>query len=158
MERDLRLTIELVPKTCWYSNLAGQLPKHDWDKIRKLVYYHSEYRCEICGGVGDKWPVECHELWDYDDQSHVQTLKGFLCLCPACHEVKHYGRAYYQGNKDRVFDHFRTVNLISKEHANIIIRNAFEDWQERSAYEWDLDIEIIKGMDVDISKLVLIRS
>jgi hypothetical protein len=48
--------------------------------------------------------------------------------------------------------------LISKNRAFDLIREAFDDWQERSAYEWDLDIEIIKGMDVDISKLLLIRS
>ncbi len=158
MERDLKLTVELVPKTCWYSSLSGQLPKHDWDKIRKLVYYHNEYRCEICGGVGENWPVECHELWDYDDSSHIQTLKGFLCLCPACHEVKHFGRASYLGNRDRVFDHFCKINRLSKNHANYLIHEAFDDWQERSGYEWGLDIEIIKGIDVDISKLLLIRN
>ena len=158
MERDLVLSLELVPKPCWYSNLATQIPKDHWDMIRSQVYYHGEYRCELCDGRGPKWPVECHELWEYDDSNHIQILKGFLCLCPACHEVKHYGRACFAGNKERVFDHFRIINTLSKQTAARYINNAFEDWKDRSEYEWGLDIEMIKNIGIDVTKLLLIRS
>lgn len=38
-------------------------------------------------------PVECHEVWDYDDDRKIQRLERRVALCPACHEVKHAGLA-----------------------------------------------------------------
>ena len=68
------LTVELVPKTAWYKNLRSELPEGKWDQLRKHSYRLAEYKCEICTGKGDKWPVECHEIWDYDDVNHIQKL------------------------------------------------------------------------------------
>lgn len=70
------LTIELVPNTCWYSNVRSNVAKKDWDTLRYHTYKQASHRCEICGGVGQQHPVECHEIWDYDDQQHIQTLTG----------------------------------------------------------------------------------
>jgi len=52
------LTIELVPKTCWYTNLRSELPKSKWDKLRKKSYQEADYKCQICGGKGNRHPVE----------------------------------------------------------------------------------------------------
>ena len=54
-----RLTIELVPSTCWFSNVRSNISKQDWDRLRKETYKKANYRCEICGGVGRNHPVEC---------------------------------------------------------------------------------------------------
>ncbi len=61
------LTVELVPQTCWYTNVRSNVPAEDWERLRKFVFKLAGYRCEICGGRGDKWWVECHEQWEYDD-------------------------------------------------------------------------------------------
>lgn len=34
--------------------------------------------------------LECHEVWEYDEASHVQRLAGFMALCSPCHHVKHW--------------------------------------------------------------------
>ena len=34
----MKLNFELVPDSCWYSNLRSQLPKEVWDRIRKKAY------------------------------------------------------------------------------------------------------------------------
>jgi 5-methylcytosine-specific restriction endonuclease McrA len=86
------LTIELVPKTSWCKNLRNELTQEDWDVLRKEAYRRAGYECEICGGRGEKWPVECHERWEYDDAANVQSLSGLVALCPKCHRVKHIGR------------------------------------------------------------------
>jgi len=62
------LTVELVPSSSWFSNVRSNVSKKTWDFLRKSTYKKANHRCEICGGRGDKWPVECHEVWDYDDQ------------------------------------------------------------------------------------------
>src|SRR4051794_19953715 len=60
-----RLTIELVPRTCWLSNVRNHVEKSQWDFIRKSVYLKASNKCEICGGKGPKWPVECHEIFEF---------------------------------------------------------------------------------------------
>jgi IstB-like ATP binding protein len=82
---NLRLTIELVPETCWYSNMRSALPRDEWDRLRRQVYADYGHRCGICGARGK---LHCHERWHYDDAAHVQTLQGYIALCAWCHHVK----------------------------------------------------------------------
>src|SRR5437588_2921912 len=91
------LTVELVPSTCWFSNLRSELDKDDWDRLRHAVYERAGNYCEVCGQRGAQHPVECHEVWEYDDEHSVQRLSGLIALCPACHEAKHMGRASSMG-------------------------------------------------------------
>jgi 5-methylcytosine-specific restriction endonuclease McrA len=141
-----KLTIELVPKTCWYSNVRSEVSAQTWDLLKKRVYQQANYRCEICGGKGDKHPVECHEIWDYDDEQRVQTLKGLTALCPACHECKHIGYATVQGRGEIATAHITKVNDWSPAQAEIYIKKCFEIWQARSLIEWTLDISYLDSI------------
>jgi len=85
---ETRLTVELVPSTCWYTNVRSNVSKAVWDRLRGEVAADAGNRCEVCGGRGRRWPVECHEMWDYDDDRKIQRLERLVALCPACHEVK----------------------------------------------------------------------
>src|SRR5579862_704679 len=91
------LTINLIPSTAWYKNLRSELPKGEWDKLRKAQYKTANYVCEICGASGleqgFKWPVEAHEVWEFDDKEHIQKLISLIALCPLCHMCQHYGRS-----------------------------------------------------------------
>jgi 5-methylcytosine-specific restriction endonuclease McrA len=89
-EPALRLSIELVPATCWQANARDLLPRASWDRLRREVYAASNYQCAICGAAGR---LHCHEVWRYDDASHIQHLDGFVALCAWCHHVKHIGLA-----------------------------------------------------------------
>ena len=135
-----RLTIELVPSTAWYTNVRSNVPKEEWDRLRKIVYAEAGHVCEICGGVGSKWPVECHEVWEYDDETHTQTLLRLIALCPRCHEVKHIGRANIHGNFRRALEHLAEVNEWPVEDAEEYVTLQFLTWQERSQHDWKLDI------------------
>ena len=92
-----KLTVELIPSTCHFSNVRTTVTSTEWDKIRHISYAAADNKCEICksNGIlqGYKHKVECHEIWNYDDINHVQTLVGLVSLCPTCHQVKHIGRA-----------------------------------------------------------------
>src|SRR5207302_1396445 len=83
---ETRLTVELVPSSCWYTNVRSHVPKTVWDRLRRQVAAEAGNRCEICGGRGRRWPVECHEVWEYDDDEKIQRLQRLVALCPACHE------------------------------------------------------------------------
>lgn len=136
----MRLTIELVPLTGWGKNLRSLLKPAEWNRVRQSVYVAANHKCEICGGVGSRWPVECHEIWDYDDTKRVQRLAGLVALCPNCHMVKHIGLAMVKGRGDVAIAHFARVNGITESEAATLIESAFDVWRERSATAWTLDV------------------
>ena len=117
------LTIELVPRTCWYSNVRSEVPAAVWEKLKRHTSKLAGNRCEVCGGRGPKWPVECHEVWLFvtpppspaaassPNEGRVQAL------CPDCHLVKHIGRAQVTGQGERAFRHLAKVNGWSLEDA-----------------------------------------
>ncbi len=136
----LLLTIELVPSTCWYSNVRSNLSPEKWQTIKEYTFNLAGNVCEICYGIGKKWPVECHEVWVYDDINKIQKLERTIALCPSCHQVKHIGYAKISGNYNFARSHFARINSLSIRQADIYIQKAFEKFHERSLYQWELDI------------------
>ena len=144
----MKLTIELVPKGKLGANLRSELPKAEWDKLRTATYAAAGYRCEVCGGKGPKWPVECHERWEYNEETKVQHLIGLIALCPSCHEVKHIGRAGAVGRGKQAMQHLMKVNRWSLQEASDYINDAFETWNRRSREEWSLDLSWLQQNEV----------
>ncbi len=136
-----RLTVELVPKTSWYNNVRALVDELGWDRIRRQVYRQADYRCEICGGRGPEHPVECHEVWRYDDRTRMQMLVRMIALCPACHQVKHLGFANVKGKGQQARAHLARVNGWTLEQADAHISEAFRVWAQRSQGSWTLDLE-----------------
>ena len=147
-----KLTVELVPKGQWGANLRSELPKSQWDKLRKATYAAAGHRCEICDGVGPKWPVECHERWHYDEDTKTQHLVGLIALCPSCHEVKHIGRAGAVGRGTQAIEHLMKVNGWGAEEALAYVDEAFQTWARRSQEEWSLDISWLNQQPQDEAK------
>ena len=137
---DVRLTIELVPQTCFWTNVRSAVTAAEWDRIRKQVYQKALRVCEVCGGVGSTHPVECHEIWHYDDKAHVQTLTGMIALCPACHEVKHFGRAESIGKGQKALKHLARVNHWTYSQADDYVEAQYRLWEERSKHQWTQDL------------------
>jgi 5-methylcytosine-specific restriction endonuclease McrA len=141
-----------VPKTSWYNNLRNQMSREDWDKTRKLTYEKFNNKCGICGSSGGQ--LNCHEIWEYDDSQHTQTLKGFIALCTMCHHVKHIGLAGILSDRgeldfDDVIKHFLKVNECKRSTFDKHNDEAFEIWRKRSLLEWTVDLgeysKLIKG-------------
>lgn len=135
----LLLNIELVPSTCWFSNVRDHVSEKDWNIIKKYTFNKANYHCEICSGVGSKWPVECHEIWKYDDQLKIQSLIGTIALCPDCHLVKHIGYSSVIGKFNDSKSHFSKINNLTYKQADKYISEAFEVFHERSKYDWKID-------------------
>jgi len=89
--------------------------------------------------------LNCHEIWEYDDQNHIQKLASFIALCDLCHYVKHIGLAGILAIKgeldyERVVEHFMKVNGCDRETFEEHRQKAFDQWHERSRYEWNVDL------------------
>ena len=138
----MKLEIDLVPSTAWYSNLRNKIPKKEWNKIRKQSYAKSNNGCAICGDDGR---LNCHEIWEYDDKKHIQILKGFIALCNDCHMIKHIGFAGIQASKgffdmDKLIKHFMKVNNVDKKTFDKHHEETFKVWREKSQHEWITDL------------------
>jgi len=147
----MKLTIELVPSTAWFSNLRSILSQKDWDTLRKESYLNANYKCEICEGKGKKHPVECHEIWSYDDTTHIQTLDGLISLCPKCHMVKHIGYAFLKGNGEKATKHFKKINQLDAYEAHIYIEEAFQKHNERSQYQWTINLDYLLDKKIELN-------
>lgn len=149
---DPKLTIELVPKTCWFSNVRSCVSKKDWETLKKMTFLKAENKCEICGGKGKKWPVECHEIWEYNDAKKIQKLAGLIALCPSCHGVKHIGYAQLQGKFTETLCHLAIVNRWSYEKAQDYTDDQFELWEKRSQTSWVLDTSYLDQYNIQIRR------
>ncbi len=143
-----RLTVELIPRTCWFKNVRSEVTPTQWEKLRKQTLEKAGHRCEVCGGGGR---LECHEVWEYDDERCVQRLLGLMALCRPCHEVKHIGLAGVRGRREQVMRHLARVNGWSREDAELYVEAVFETWHRRSGREWTLDITWLGQHGVTIS-------
>lgn len=155
------LTIELVPSSAWASNLRALLPKRDWDRIRHCVYERARTRCEVCGGIGRQHPVECHEVWEYEDSTGVQRLVGLLALCPLCHQAKHFGSTAMRGHGRAAIAHIAKVNRWAFPLAQRYVDDALSKWAERSARKWTLDLQVLSdeyGIDLSTIRTRTYRS
>jgi 5-methylcytosine-specific restriction endonuclease McrA len=150
MVLNMKLEIELVPKTSFFNNVRSIVTSKQWDILRKECYKKANYKCEICGGGGNNYPVECHEIWEYDDDKYIQKLVRLIALCPRCHEVKHFGRAKIMGNSNRALNHLIKVNGINKEFAISYIGQVFETWKLRSKHGWKIDISYLETYNKDV--------
>ncbi|AIW17427.1 hypothetical protein IX91_25560 (plasmid) [Vibrio tubiashii ATCC 19109] len=143
-----RLSVELVPSSSWFDNVRSRVTPQEWSFLKKNTAKNAKYRCEICKGKGPKWPVECHEIWHYDDVRHIQTLLGLTALCPACHEVKHIGFTSLKGKELEATAHLALVNGWSYKGASDYVSYCFEIWRKRSEKNWEIDISWLEKMGV----------
>jgi hypothetical protein len=152
-----RLTVELVPKTSWHDNVRALVDERTWDRIRRQVWRQAGYRCEVCGGRGPEHPVECHEVWRYDDRTRMQTLVRMITLCPDCHQVKHIGYASVRGKSAQARAHLARVNGWTLAQADVHIAEAFRVWAQRSQGPWTLDLEGLRPYVLGNEYLRIVR-
>lgn len=142
-----KLVVELVPKTCWFSNIRTMVTKKEWDKIRHLSYANANNVCEICGEIGKnqgyKHNLECHEIWKFNKKTKTQHLIGLISLCPDCHLVKHFGRAKAMGIHEKCYNKLMVVNNWTIDQTLKHIDAAFVEYAERSKNTWLLDITLL---------------
>ena len=153
--KNIKLTIEMIPSTLWNANLREFLTKTSWDKVRKESYDKADNKCEICGGqgvYGRGHPVECHELWSYDDDNYIQKLEGVVSLCVLCHRVKHFGLSSLRGYREQCIKHMMKVNEWDRHEVINYIEMENELHKNRSNYDWNIDLSWVNDKSLNFKK------
>lgn len=104
----MKLHIELIPSTAWGSSLSKTPKSTEWKKIRDLALVNQNGYCHAC--EQEFKSLDAHELWDFDEEKHIQKLVGIIGVCRKCHNTIHYGRAQKIGLKKEVEEQFLLVN------------------------------------------------
>ena len=141
------LSIELIPKTSWCTNVRSQVSRDVWNAIR---LHFKKPSCQFCGYKGKLFT---HEVWKYDDKLHIQKLVGFRSICGLCHHIKHLGLAGLMAKKgdidyQRLIKHYCAVNGCSEADFILDRTEAFELWRERSSHEWTVDINYLDSLGI----------
>ena len=153
----MKLEIELVPSTSWYTNVRSNVSSKEWDKLRKECYLRANNKCEICNdnglNQGFKHRVECHEIWEYNDDTKNQKLVGLISLCVLCHRVKHIGLSQLKGYYNQCLEHLCKVNSITLNDALKHVKNSYYIFETRSNYKWNIDITYLDNYFKEIKEL-----
>lgn len=149
------LFVDLVPSSCWFTNVRSCVDQRDWERLRRMITNRADQRCEICRRGQDRearrW-LEAHERWAYDDSSKVQVLRRLICLCTDCHTTTHFGLARITGKSSEAFKHLCTVTKWPVTQADQHIDAAFALWKTRSTITWELDLSILSEAGIALTK------
>lgn len=148
------LFVDLVPASCWFTNVRTCVATGDWDRVRRMVYGRAEARCEACGSGPDPAAglrLEAHERWAFDEVAGVQRLARLICLCSDCHAVTHFGLTAIRGRQEWALDHLQAVTGLDPEQAIAHVDAAFELWEARSARVWSLDLSMLTGAGIRLA-------
>ncbi len=114
------LFVDLVPSSCWFTNVRSCVSQRDWERIRRMVTTRAHRRCEACHSPEDRalgrW-LDVHERWSYDEVAGVQTLRRLICLCSHCHTVTHFGLAEVKGLAAEALERLVMVTGMSEHDA-----------------------------------------
>ena len=138
------LFVDLVPRSCWFTNVRSCVTAQDWERLRRMITRRADQRCEICGAGQDRATsqyLEAHERWTYDTARRVQSLRRLICVCSACHLTTHMGYANVTGRADQARAHLRAVTGMTPAALARHIDEASATWITRSALTWTLDLE-----------------
>ena len=155
---DLKLKIEMVPKTLWNKNLRYILNPKKWQEIRKIelkrcIGVNYSYHCELCKRIRPS--LDCHEIWHYNEKEKVQTLNGLIMLCKQCHLIKHIGFATHLALEDKcnfqgLIQHFCWVNNTTRSEFLKHYEEEFSKWEVRSQIQWTQDLKYIIEYPLEI--------
>lgn len=153
-----RLRVELVPSTCWLSNVRSLMRQRAWKRLAAEIAEDGGRCCEVCGGRGRQHAAECHEVWLYDDVRRMQTLMRLQSLCPGCHRVKHLGRTMNMGYGGQACAWLARVNGWDAATTNRYVDAVFGQWLARSERPWTLDLTVLgEAYEVGLADLGLER-
>ncbi len=153
------LFIDLIPKSCWFTNVRYCVSKEDWNKIRKIIYKRTGYICECCkiDCIKSNNSIEAHERWHYDYENKIQKLVRLVALCKKCHQSTHYGFAKINGKEKEAIEHLQMVRNFNLSELNEHVNMAYSSWFEKNQYSWNLNLDLITLNGFNIIKPIHIQ-
>jgi hypothetical protein len=150
------LFVDLIPSTCWFTNVRYCIHPCDWDRVRRYIYERVHYICECCGVDTRRHNIQldAHERWAYDETTQTQKLMRIVALCVDCHQTTHMGLAGIKGKSLEAMKHLQRIRQFTEEECEQHIQRAFEIWRDRCRIEWNLDISLIEINNIKLSNKV----
>ena len=149
------LFVDLVPSSCWFTNVRSCVSQRDWERLRRMITTRADQRCEVCGRGQDResgrW-LEAHERWAYDEAAAVQALRRLICLCTDCHTATHFGLARINGKDAAALRHLCAVTGMPSSRARQHVDTAFALWARRSRVNWSLDLRMLTDVGVAVAE------
>jgi hypothetical protein len=150
-----RINIEMIPFEAHGYNVRSRLSEVQWRDICKVIHRKNakggQLVCQQCGENGLKQgfnhPVECHEIWNFNESKAVQKLTGMLTLCPLCHKAKHIGLADKMGYGDKTRKHMKKYNHWSTSKVEEYIELSKKIVSEKSGKPYKLDLTYLNRSD-----------
>ncbi|STX81318.1 Uncharacterised protein [Legionella busanensis] len=143
------LYVDLIPQSCWFTNVRTCIAKSDWERLRHYIYKRANYHCECCS---ERAPLEAHERWDFNEETKTQKLVRIIALCKRCHEVTHIGLAQIKRRGEIALRHLMKVTKINEVEAQMHIDEAFKLWEERNKFHWALDLSLITNSGIRLAR------
>jgi hypothetical protein len=140
------LYVDLVPQTAWFSNVRAILTETQWRNVRSQVAENARHQCQICQGRGSAHAVEAHERWSFHVETQTQVLLRIEALCPACHQVTHFGRYQTDTDRTRGLARLQYVNQWDAETALAHVHQQFRLWAHQSTIKaWELKLDALSA-------------
>lgn len=144
---DNKLYVDLVPDSCWFTNVRKCIHPSDWDRLRKFIYERANHTCECCGS-GET--LDAHERWHYNEETKTQKLVRIIALCKSCHEATHMGLAQIRNRGEIAERHLMKVTGMDFCCVSKHIQEAISKWEYRNRIHWDLDLSIISDSGIQL--------
>ena len=132
------------------------MKRADWERIRREAQQAARRTCEVCSDAESANALNCHELWDYDDEHGTATLVGLRIQCRNCDSAVHMGRAVRRGFGAAAVAQLVKVNGIGPREAKMLYRNAMDEWKQRNKKQWR--IVVAKSLVERYPELAILES
>jgi hypothetical protein len=141
--------VDLIPSSSWCASLANMLTASSWKLIRDVCTLRAG-SCAECGAMAT--PLECHEIWTYDEESGIQTLVELRAVCGPCHETHHLGLASIRGVYDRTMLRLAALNRLMPHEIADYEAEVFSRFERRSLIAWTLDLSMMASNPMSLKK------
>lgn len=141
--------VDLIPSSSWCASLANMLTGSSWKVLRDVAAARAG-ACEECGAMGV--PLECHEIWSYDEAAGVQTLRELRAVCGPCHETHHLGLASVRGRYAQAMLRLAALNRLMPSEIAEYETEVFARFDRRSAIAWSLDLSLTSSNPLSLKK------
>lgn len=152
--KNLKLSIDLLPKGAWGNDFSKTLSKKDWDVIRNKCYKKANYKCQICGCETKE--LNAHEVWDFNIETKTQKLIDIVALCNKCHGLKHLRNTERLGYGINAKNHFMKVNNCNEMVFTANLAEALLNYEARNQIlRWEIVADLSQfggGEKINIAK------
>ena len=140
--------VDLIPSSSWCASLANMLSASSWKVVRDVATAFAG-ACSDCGAMT---PLDCHEIWEYDDGRLVQRLVELRALCGPCHETHHLGLASVRGRYAAVLARLVAMERLLPHEVPEYESEVFARFERRSASSWTLDLALVAGHRLSLAR------